>query len=173
MVHDPGQGLQADAAFTDAGVAVLPGAAGVQAVVEVDGLQPVQADDAVKLRQYAVQVVCQVVPGIGGVAGVQADPHFRSQVHLVQDLPQLFKPAAHLAALAGHGFQQHGGGLLCRQDGVEPVGYVGDARFDPLAHVAAGVEVIKLAGEMFHAAEVVRQKFLGKEPVFLLPAAEV
>ena len=46
VVHDPGQGLQTDAAFTDAGVAVLPGAAGVQAVVEVDGLQPRQRAEA-------------------------------------------------------------------------------------------------------------------------------
>ena len=76
VADHPGQGFQADATLADARVSVFVGADGVFAVVEMDGFQAVQADHAVKLRQYAVQVADDVVAAVGDMAGVQADAHF-------------------------------------------------------------------------------------------------
>ena len=78
----------------------------------MDGPQPGQADDLVKLRQHPVQVVYKVVAPVGDVAGVQAHPQLVRELHLVQDGAQFLKAAAHLRALSRHGLQQHRGGLL-------------------------------------------------------------
>ena len=139
----------------------------------MDGPEPLQADNAVELRQHAVQVSRDVVPGVPDVAGIQAHAHLLSQVHPVQNGPDLFKAAAHLAALARHGLQQHRGGLVRAEDGIEALGDEGDARLDPLAHMAAGVEVIELAGDVLQPHEVVRHGLLGEGAVFLLGPAEV
>ena len=139
----------------------------------MDGPQLFQADDAVKLRQHPVQVAHEVISGVGDVAGVQADAHPVGERHPVQDGPQLLEPAAHLAALAGHGLQQHGGGLLRPEDGVEPLGDQVDAGLDALAHMAAGVEVVELPRQVLQPPEVVRHGLPGEEAVLLLRAAEV
>ena len=49
MVRDGGERLEADLPLADARVAVLARAARVLGVVEVDGAQTVEADDAVEL----------------------------------------------------------------------------------------------------------------------------
>ena len=67
------------------------GAHGVQTVVQVEGLQTVQADDPVKLRQNTVQIPGHIVPGIGDVAGIQTDPHLLRQRYPVQNFPQLLE----------------------------------------------------------------------------------
>ena len=135
--------------------------------------QPVEADDLVKGRQHAVNIPGDVVPGVGHVAGVQAYAHLLRQRHPVQYLPQLLKPAAHLAALARHGLQQHGGADVRRENGVERVGDLGDARLHPLAGVAAGVEVVHVAGDIFHPLQVVRHGHPGKLPGVLVLGAGV
>ena len=119
MPHHAAQRLRTQAALADAGMAILVGAPWVQTVVDVDGSQPVKADDPVELRQHPVQVVRDVVPCIGHMAGVQTHPQLIRQCHPVDDLPQLLEPAAHLTALAGHGLQQDGGAETRRKDGVQ------------------------------------------------------
>ena len=173
MTHHPGQGLQADAALSDALVPVLPGAGWVLAVVEVDSLQPVQADDLVKLCQHAVQIADDVVSAVGDMAGIQTDAHVILELHPVQNLPQFLEAAAHLTALSCHGLQQNGGGLVRGENGVQALGNKGDAGLHPLPHMAAGVEVVVLTGHMLHAPQVVGHGLPGKGAVLLLRAAEV
>ena len=119
--------------------------AGILAVVQMNRLQPPEADDAVKFCQHAVQVVDDVVSSVGHVAGVQADAHLAGELHPVQNGPQLLKTAAYFAALACHGLQQNGGGLIGPQDGVESVGNESDAGLASLPHMAAGMEVVILS----------------------------
>ena len=138
------------------------GAHGVQAVVQVEGLQPVQADDPVKLRQNAVQIPGHVVSGVGDVAGIQTDPHLLRQRHPVQNLPQFLEAAAHLRSLAGHGLQQDGGVHRRGEDGVEGVCDLGDAGLQPLTGVAAGVEVIEIPRQIFHPPQVIGQRQPGE-----------
>ena len=71
MIHHPGQRLLSNAALPDPGVAVLVGAAGIQTVIQMNSPQPLQSDGPVKFRQNAVQIVNDVIPGVGNVAGVQ------------------------------------------------------------------------------------------------------
>ena len=78
---------KADAALADGGVAVLVGAAGIQTVIQMNGPQPLQSDDPVKFRQNAVQIVNDVIPGVGNVAGVQTDAYLPRQFHPVQNFP--------------------------------------------------------------------------------------
>ena len=162
MIDDAAKGRLPQIALADAGVAVLVGAQRVHAVVDVDGLQPLQPDNAVELRQHAVDVARDVVPRVGDVAGVHAHAHLGVQRHAVQYLPQLLEPAAHLGALARHGLQQHRGVLLRLQDGVQRLGDLADAHLHALLRVAARVEVVVVAGEIFHPLQVVRQRHAGE-----------
>ncbi len=108
VVDDPGNRLDTDVAMADPGVAVLAAAARVEAVVEMDGAQPLQADDRIELGQDPVEIVDNVVPGIMDVTGVETDPHLVLQDDPIEDAAQFLKAAADLAALAGHGFEQDG-----------------------------------------------------------------
>ena len=87
---------------------VLVTAAGIEAVVEVHGVQTLEPDHAVKLREHAVKVAGDVIPRVPDVAGVEADADMLLQLHAVDDGAQLFEAAADLTALAGHGLEQHG-----------------------------------------------------------------
>ena len=80
MGNHPEDGLLADGSLSDQGVAVLMGAQGVQAVVDVHRLEAVQADGPVEFLQYAVQVAGDVIAPVGDVAGVQAPANFETPV---------------------------------------------------------------------------------------------
>ena len=66
-------GVRGDAAVGQLCVPVLVTDAGIEAVVEVHGVQALEPDHAVKLREHAVKVACNVIPRIPGVARVEAD----------------------------------------------------------------------------------------------------
>ena len=121
----------------------------------MDGAQTVEPDDAVELLQHAVQVAGDVVAAVPHVAGVQAHAHLLVQFHSVDDGGQLLETAADLRALPCHGFQQQRGGLLGRKHLVQRIGDERNARLGALAHMAAGMHVVQLAGGVFHAHEVV------------------
>ena len=152
MTHHFHQRLEPDFPTADHLVAVFSRAPGILAVVQVDGLEAGKADYAVKFLQHAVQVSHNVVARVVDVAGVQADAHAVRALHPVEDGAQGFKGAAHLAALAGHGLQEHRRVLLRAQHLVEGLGDARDARFLTLPHVGAGMEVIECAGQQFQAA---------------------
>ena len=96
MQGNPSHGLHADPALPQLFVTVLMGTAGVLAVVEMNRQQTIQADHLVKRRQYPIQVVYQIIAPVPHMAGIQADAQLVLLLHPVDDLPQLFKAAAHL-----------------------------------------------------------------------------
>ena len=151
MVHNAAEGLFPQIALADAGVAVLLCAAGVETVVDMNGLQAVKTDHPVKFRQHAVQTMDDVIPRVGHMAGVQTNAHLIGELYPVKDLTQLLEPAAHLRALARHGLQQHRGMDIRRQDGVQRFGDERDAGLDALSGVAAGMEIVEIAGQVLHA----------------------
>ena len=164
---------KADAALADGGVAVLVGAHGVLAVIDVHGADAFQPHCLVKGRQHPVQVAGDIVARVADVAGVQANAQLVAQRHPVDDFPQLLKAAAHLAALARHGFQQHGGVHVRPQDGIEHGGNLLDGHLHALAHMAARMEVVQVAGGGLHPLEIVRHGAGGKLADVLLGGAAV
>ena len=62
MVHNAAEGLRSQSALPDAGVAVLVGAHGVQAVVQVEGLQSVQA-----LSLIHISILICIIVDIGAL----------------------------------------------------------------------------------------------------------
>ena len=166
-------GLKAQGPLADLGVPVLPGAGRVHAVVDVDRLQPVQPHHPVQLLQHPVQVVDNVVARVGDVAGVQADPHFVGELHLGENRRQVLEPAADLAALPRHGLQEHHGLLLRLEDGVEHVRDHAAASLHPLAHVAAGVEVVVVPRQSLQHRQVPGHHLRRQSPDALVLGAGV
>ena len=157
MVDDVDEGLFSQAPLADGFMAVLEGGERRHAVVQVDGVQAFQAQHGVELFQHGVQAVDDVVPGGINVAGVQADAQLFFQVHALNDGGQFFKGLAELASLAGHGFQQNGGFLVRSKHAVQLVRHQFNAFFHSLSHVAAGMEVVKVARQMLHELQVFPQ----------------
>ena len=114
IVDDAREGLLADLPLADAGVAVLVRGEGVERVVEVDGLESVEADHAVELVQDAVEVADDVVAAVPHVACVEAYAEpvrgrargGESALHAVDDRAQLLEVAPNLRALARHGLKE-------------------------------------------------------------------
>lgn len=61
MKSDSFHGFHADLALTDLLVAVFLGAAVILTVVEVNGLEPVEADDLIEFIQNPVQIIYDVI----------------------------------------------------------------------------------------------------------------
>ena len=89
-------------------------AAIIQTVVQVNGFQTIQTDYFVKFRKYTIQIANDVIACVPYMTGIQANAQLLRKLHPVQDLPELLKPASHLAALSGHGLQKHRGGHIPR-----------------------------------------------------------
>ena len=64
MIHNAAEGLQTQAALTQACVAILMAAERIFRVVDVQCLQPVKANDPVEFRQYTVQVIYDVITAV-------------------------------------------------------------------------------------------------------------
>ena len=93
-------------------VPVLMAAKWIFTVVQMHGIQPFKPDYTVKLLQYAVEIVHDIVARVVDVARIEAHTKLVLELHAVDDGAQLLKGPPDLAALSGHGFQQHGGRLL-------------------------------------------------------------
>ena len=104
-------------------MAVLRAAQRIPAVRKMHSAQPFKADHAVKLREHTVEIIYDIVSGIEDMADIHAHAHLVAKLHPVKDFPQLFKPAADLAALARHRLQQNGCGLLLPKDRIERIPY--------------------------------------------------
>ena len=94
--------LEADVALPDAGMAVLMRAAGIQAVVQMDGFQPVEADDLVELAHHAVEVSRYVIACVPDMARVQADAHVVGQLHAVDNACDFLERAPDFASFSCH-----------------------------------------------------------------------
>ena len=126
----------------------------------------------VKFRKHAVQVVHDIIAPVIHMAGVQADAQ-PGAVHCVQDGPELFEPAAYLAALSGHGLQQNLHGVVRLQSLPQRCRDLGNSGLCPLAHMAAGMEIIEVPRQRRHPAQIVRQDLRRKGPGLLLGRAQV
>ena len=162
MARHRRQRVEADAALPQPRVAVLARAAGVHAVVEVDGAQPVQPDHAVELRQYAVKVARNVVARVPYVARVQAHAHPLGGIQPLDDGGQLLEAPADLRALPRHRLQKQRGGLIGAQHLVQRGGHLLDTRLHALPHVGAGMHVVQLVRRLLHARKVLHQHLQGE-----------
>lgn len=106
MGEDAPDRFQAELSFAAHGMTITAAAAGIRLSLMMKGVQPGQADRAVKFRQYAVKVVYDIVSRVVHMAGVHADAGTRGIVDQRKNVRKLLKAAADLAALARHGFEQ-------------------------------------------------------------------
>ena len=145
MIDDACKGIKADAAFADACVAILVTSQGIEAVVQMDGLQAGKADALVKAGEYAIEVVYDIVAAVPDMAGIEADAQLAAAVYLLDDSRDFLKAAANLSTFAGHGLQQYGRRLSGGEHFVQQPGNACNACFGTLAYVAAGVEIVEIS----------------------------
>ena len=107
MADDAHQRLRRQNALKNFGMAVLMAAETVEGVVKMYRLEPVKTDHAVKLGKHRVRVGDDVVAAVPDVACVETDAELVFKLHAVDDLAQLLKLSADLAALSGHRLQKH------------------------------------------------------------------
>lgn len=73
MADDAHECFKANLSFTNAGVAVFMTAALVLTVIEMNGLETAEADDAVKFRQDLIKMLLNVIAAVPDMAGIEAD----------------------------------------------------------------------------------------------------
>ena len=122
-------------------VSVLMTADRILAVVQVNGFQPVQADDFIKRLQNAIQIPDDVIAAIIYMAGIQTNAHALLLLYSVQNGAQLLKASANLTALTRHGLQKHRRFAFRRKNFIQRIRNEGNPDFRPLLHMAAGVEI--------------------------------
>ena len=118
MVHDARKRVQADFAFSDAGVAVLARSKRVERIVQMHGLEPIESDLAVERFQNAVETAGDVVSGVPHVAGVEAHSQDAAALHAVYDAAQFAEVATRFAAFPRHRLEQDGRGDARAEDAV-------------------------------------------------------
>ena len=151
-IHD---GFQTQMTLTDLCMPVLVRPAGIHAVVDMQRLQPVKADDIVEFIQHAVKIVHYVISGIADMTCIQTHTHLFIQLNAVDDGSQFLEPAADLTALAGHGLQQDHSALLRRYDPVQQIHDELRTFFDALSHMTSRMEIVIVSGDVLHPAHVV------------------
>jgi len=75
-------------------------------VVDMDCLQPVQANHFIKCFQHPVCIVFYVIAGIKDMARVHAYAQPVAKIDTVNNCPDFLKSSADLTAFTGHGFEQ-------------------------------------------------------------------
>ena len=139
----------------------------------MDGTQSVKTDDAVKLREHAIEVAHNVIARVPDMARIEADAKMIRELHAVDDRAQFLERPPDLRALARHRLKQHRRRLLGLQHMVELRRDKLDAALRALPDMAAGVEIIKLVRRLLHAHEVVRHHRLSKRPQIFFPRAGI
>ena len=122
----------------------------------------IETDHSVELIENAVEVIHDVVSRIPHVAGVEADPEELVVVYAIDDAGELLKAPTHLGPLARHGLQKNRGAHPGLYRSVEPLDDELDAPLGTLLHVAAGMEVVVVAGKHLHTLKVVSDGSAGK-----------
>ena len=103
MIDDGVKGGKADMAFTDFLVAVFMAGQFIFAVVDVDGFQPVEADDLIEGHEDVIELMDDVLAAVKDVARIEADADFIIHDGLIDDGGQFFKGPPDFSPLAGHG----------------------------------------------------------------------
>src|SRR5229473_3528322 len=131
VIYQPAEGQGPDFSLADVLVAVHPAAQGLHAVVEVEGLEKLNAQRFFELSKRFVKspVGGNVIPGREHMAGVEAHRHAFGAPAALADLQQLLEGPAQRAALAGGRLQQHEAGALVRRErAVQRLGDESQAR---------------------------------------------
>ena len=123
-------------------------------VVQVHGLQLVQADGTVELFQHAIEVAYDVVAFGPHAGAIEAHAHVLWVLHLGNDRGQLLEARTHLGALAGHGVQQHASLHGWRDDLVQGVGHVGQPLFHADVQTAARADEVQRAVHLSQARQI-------------------
>ena len=173
MADDPGKGRQADGSFADAGMAILVAGSGIEAVIQVDGPETGKADGLVKGGEDTVQIVHDIITAIPYMAGIQADTQVVGELYAIDDGRDFLEAAANLGSLAGHGFQQDGGGLVLLENGIQQAGDELDAPGGSLAHMASRVKVVEIPRRALQPPQVICHGFPGKYPQVFLGCAGI
>lgn len=74
MIDDPDKRIQPQRPFPDFLMAVFVTFKWILAVIEVNGLQPLQPDHPVELLQHTVQIVNNIIPRIVHMTRIQQTP---------------------------------------------------------------------------------------------------
>ena len=117
-------------------------------------LEPLEANDAVKLRKHAVKIVCNVVAGIAHVTGIETHTKQLVVPGAINDARQLLKAATDLTSLARHCLEQHRGGKTRLEHLIEPLANELYAAIDALLDVAARVKVVVVSWQALKTCEV-------------------
>ena len=148
------------------------GREGILAVIQMQRLQLVQAQDPVKFTENAIQIRNNVITAVVHMTGVQTDAHIAA-AHRIHDGLQFFKSAANFTALAGHGFQQHRHGIVVAQCPLQCFSNVADPGIHALTHMAAGMEIIEIPGQSRHPAQIILQHLCRKGPGFRVRSTQI
>ncbi len=174
VIHNGGKGIETDMPFAQLLVTIFMGITRILRIVQVQSPQSRQSDHAIELLQHAIQVGRYVVAPIPYMAGIQANTQVVVEFHLIDDSGDLLEAPPHFRPFARHGLQQHGGGLVGRQSGVECCGDLVDSCFSALTGMGARVHVVQLAGhDLLHALQIPRQRLQRELARLLLGGAGV
>lgn len=119
---------------------------------------------AVELSQHAVEIVHDIVSGIAHMAGIEAYTQAAVQLgparmHRIDNRRELFKAASHLGTLACHGLEQHARALPLKHHLAQRIGNELDTALDALAHMGSRMEIIIIARQCLHTAQVFPHRF--------------
>ena len=106
------------------------------------------------------------------MTGIQTHTQVRSS-HGIQNILQLLKAAAHLAALACHGFQQHRHRVVRGHGLFQGLRYVADSGLQSLPHMAAGMEIVEIPRQGGHPPQIILQNPGGKGPCLRVGGAQI
>ena len=154
------------------------GATRVLRIVDVYGMQAIDTHHAVELVEYAVQIMDDVVAGIAHMAGVQTNAQLIGQLwalggNALDNARQFFKATAHLGALACHGLKQYRRLLSLKHHLAQRVDNHLNADVCPLSHMRTGMKIVVVAGQRFHALQILGHGLQGKLARPLLSGAGV
>ena len=135
--------------------------------------QPFQPDHPVKLFQYTIQILNNIISCVIYMTSIQADAHFFLQFHPFQNSCQFFKPASHLRTFSRHGFQKDCGTLSGLQDSVQHISNLLDSFFYSLSHMTSRMKVVAVSRHIFHTLQVILHSLKGKFPYMLIRRAGI
>ena len=105
-------------------------------------MQALEPDHAVKLREHAVEVACDVIARIPDVARIEADAEMITKLHAIDDGTKFLERPSDFRALARHRLEKHRRRLLGLQYMVELRRNQLDAALRSLPDMAAGMEIV-------------------------------
>ena len=129
-----------DSPLADIGVAVFTCASGIFTVIDVKQCNLILSYQLIKLVNYAVKVVDDIISGIVQMAGIHTNPQFFIVSDLVKKRGQFLKAAADFRALSSHCFQCDTTVFLPCQNLIQTLSNSVNTCFHTCAHVCTGMQ---------------------------------